>query len=324
MPERSVPKNSPEERRRGSKRRVERRARLTSTLALRVTAGIGVAVGLLTLATYLQGYNRQPANNPNNTAAWVEGYNSSFRRNPNDASAYAVQIANMAADAFCEDLGCDPNEFRNRIEFQNNEVYRKTYEEGSACKTRLSSYKVAYTNSQNRIYANLDELVYADPSKTRIREDAAQQIFEMSVHEKHHARTKRVPHVAPKVTTKDLIADKGVLSFYVDTQDSKPGQVCERIIRVGLDEAIVQDSTIRVLFKRNIKPAINAYPEHVKVYRDKLIGLFRGDHREPLLIQQSSRPPELSRRVGELLGYASVDQYRYGELHLFNLFDPLT
>lgn len=227
----------------------------------------------------------------------------------------AGQIGDLAVKYFFKEMDYDLDRYNGRLYFVRNSDYEKKKQEITGCiETDTAEDEYAFTgvSSQDMVFNLSSHLVYTD-SKL-ISANHAQQLFSDVLHELHHA----APPVLQEIDTPAPEKWRGLTFLEPKLEKSQANNVCYRVERGPLEEAIVTDSTNFMLERLGLtnmvgKPAED-YRMWVKRYREGIVDkLFGGDHKPLLRLHQQTRQNAFFSLIGEKLRAPSNQRAEAGE-----------
>jgi hypothetical protein len=219
---------------------------------------------------------------------------SEILKNPTAFKEIAPRVGSLAIQYFCKEMGYDPKSYEGKIRYLWDDEYKKVKAEEEGCvdytveEADIGSINIV----RNDIAMNL----------TTIRKMSgptpALALFASLIHELHHATAPVLPSPVPEIKF------KGVLVLQPNPTQNRGNLTCFNALFNGLEEAIVEDSTTRMLQKLNITRNLDEdYARWAKNYRWEVVDkLFSGDHRALLRLHQQSKIEDLLLQVGQKLG----------------------
>lgn len=235
--------------------------------------------------------------------------------NPSNFQELAPQIGKLAVAFFCSEMGYEPSWFDGKIWYMWSDKFIKTKEEESGCiKTNTKDDAFGFVLvEKDWLGINLSTHAYNTITK-QPSQFAAISLFGSLIHEMHHLYSPLVDDPGERG-----VKIKGIGKLKPNPKESKKDLVCYGASRISLEEAIVEESTQRMVAKLGIGTSPMEYTHLVVGYRRVLDALFNGDNRPILRLHQQSKPNEIFELVGIRSGAKSKeDAKRMGEDYLTN------
>lgn len=295
-----------------------------SNIAKYTGMGILAAVGLVVAGYFIFGSLNSTSSNETDLAKYFPAnrpFAESLRtldikleNGSLDLVNVSSAVAYMADKAVCEDLGCNPKEYRGQIELLKHEEYANKYFEASkACGDEdVSSLEgsdiFGHTLRESPMpIFDLTSISHIGGGKRRSNQ--ASGFYKLAIHERLHARAKIVKpeneQVLDPVTKKmrKVVVRRGVRKYFQVDEKSVQGSVCLTSTNIdgNFEEAIVDDQTDRLIKKTlpEVRFSGNQYAPLVDAYRRRVLPLFKGDHRAILNLHQESNPDAVYDLIGE-------------------------
>ncbi|TSC86369.1 MAG: hypothetical protein G01um10147_892 [Microgenomates group bacterium Gr01-1014_7] len=248
----------------------------------------------------------------------LQNLNQEVFRNPQSFKEIAPRIGNLAVAYFCSEMGYDPKEFEGRIKYLWSDDHKRIRLEESSCiiqNTPDDQYGGIMLD-KDWLGVNLTTILYGFPHEGKPRGTAAITLFSTLIHELHHLKA---PLLDDPEINEPGVKIRGVGRLRPVPGNSKTDLVCYEAVRKSLEEAIVEESTDRMVSKIGIgRSPIEDYSRWVSNYRRSILNpLFNGDNKPLLRLHQQSKPKELFELVGIKLGATKqTDARKMGEDYL--------
>lgn len=247
--------------------------------------------------------------------------NQEVDQNPHNFKEIAPKVGAIAIEYFCTQLGYDPKSYAGKIRYEWNDEYQKLGEAESGCIVRQN-----YDDEYGRVYAdsdyltvNLEKILYHDIKAKITQPYAVLALFATLIHELHHLTSPALPDT---ISNDPQAKIRGLGLLKPSPQFAKPGWTCYDVNRFQLEEAIVQDSTDRMVFETFgfSMELTQDYSQWVQRYRMGVIDRFFGGNNKPLLrLHLQSKPTEFFSLVGQKLGFPTDQAAKEGESYLVRL-----
>ena len=239
----------------------------------------------------------------------LRNFDEEIMKNPNRFREFAPKIGDLAAAYFSNQMGYDKARYLGKMHFLSEDEFRERVTNNPDCidvnsdDTALASI---FIESQD-INFNLTRILAKSIPKSG-QGHPATGLFSVTIHELHH-------HSAPVLSfNNNPYKLKGALFL----QPNQAGYSCPEGVRLELEEAIVQDSTERMLNKLGLsmRPS-EQYIKWVNLYKENIINkLFEGDHKQLLRLHQETKQDEFFTLVGLKLGSPSAQARQAGEEYI--------
>lgn len=235
--------------------------------------------------------------------------------NPQQFPELAPEIGQLALDYFNKEMGYGPEKYTGQIHYLWREDFEKKRREAvSGC------IEVDVRKEEEGFVVPGSQEIVLDLTSALKTGNPAIITFMSTLHELHHA-------IPPMINLYDDEGNydtiNGVLVLVPSTDNSKPGLVCHQNMNGMLEEAIVQDSTNRMLKKMRIKlgssPQYDLWEERYK--KGIIDRLFKGDHKPLLELQQASQLDEFTSLIGKKLGASPEKAFSAGKNYLVDVFE---
>lgn len=234
---------------------------------------------------------------------------------------YFPKIADLATAFFSRQMGYDRKRFEDSIFFLNENEFSTIAYDKSCDDIPSPAVGASTPINEEKIYIR----------KKRISEAKSPLLttFSYILHELHHVSAPLEKYNPPIQVTgldKPVSYKRGLLAAILrDDEKNTSEKECLDLYtyRINLDEAVVQDSTDRLLLLLGIAMS-HDYKEWVSLYRDNVLNRFyNGDNKELLSYQQKTQSSFFFQSVGEKLGVKEPhEQIDAGDNFLKNLFNP--
>lgn len=289
---------------------------------------IVAASGTILYGLYLQ--RSETGDKPLNEQ--LQDLDSKARENPGSFEEIAKKTVTLAINAFSGEYGYNAQEFKDRFSLERIRDFNSVFERERSC---LDEYRPAqgsaYNNaSTNDIHISLDAYQYWDLGTRTLRLQPATLLFQGAVHELHHLKAPLLKLEPPRRLP---VSDKGdfvIVAFVKGVNALSPvpelnysGRKCFRKLGMFMEEAVVEDATLRIMGKYRIQssdPSI--YGVFVEKYRSAVIDrLFAGDHLPLLKLQQESRRNDFFAEIGRRIDPSNPDSLTSGENYMLSILD---
>ncbi len=311
-----------------SKRERKRQAKITRRrlfgLSLVAVIGLPLAAAIYANRAAFLGQRKEEefTGEADQTKAYLKKWEDEVKGLPELPEEYFPKIADLATAFFSRQMGYDKERFKNNIVFQNEDEF-STIAYDKSCNdipspavgasTPIDKEKIAYIRKKRINKANSPLLT----------------AFSYVLHELHHVSApleKYDPPIQIIGLDKPVSYKRGLLAAVLrDGEKNTPEKECIDLYtyRINLEEAVVQDSTDRLLLLLEIAMS-HDYKEWVSLYRDSVLNRFyNGDNKELLSYQQKTQSSSFFQSVGEKLGIKEPhEQIDAGDNYLKSLFNP--
>jgi hypothetical protein len=229
----------------------------------------------------------------------------------------APAIGDIAIQFFCKEMDYDPKNYQGKINYLSDQEYKKAKIENANCIIdKVENDLAGVLVNRSEVNLNLDRILYPIQNQKIAIENPAIGLFGVIIHELFHVTTPLVPD--PEDSS-NLLRGLGILK--PDPIHNKGDLTCHIAFRAQLEEAIVEDATVRLINKVGIGGISPSYESWVNRYRRGVVDRFFNGNNMPLLrLHQKSASIEFFRLIGEKLGVFSPEaQKQAGESYLTTL-----
>lgn len=254
------------------------------------------------------------------------------RENPRSFEEVAKRTVTLAINAFSGEYGYNAQEFKDRFSLEPMRDFNRVLESRRSCQDEYRPAEgSAYTETRtNQIHVALDMYQYLNPANRSLRLQPAALLFQGAVHELHHSQApllklepqRRLP-ISEKGDFAVVTAVKGVNAFSPVPESNYGGRECFRRLGMFMEEAVVEDATLRIMGKYHIQSSDpSVYRVFVDKYRSAVIDrLFLGDHLPLLRLQQQSRRNDFFSEIGRRIDPSNPDFITSGENYMLSILD---
>lgn len=291
----------------------ENQARSFSPLRRRLIIAGGLGLAIIAVATplainYYLHHLDEIEHSPTPTLEHLRQLDSSIKGDAGQLEKLAPVIGEMAINYFCGELGYQRNQFPGTYHYEWQDDYIKNRDAEKYCSNSTDPIdQAAYTNLQaNDTHFNLTRFFH---DGSQISKLSATKLFSLALHEAHHNKAPFLDVNPPQETPDDssklklfITKRRGFVVTSPNTKDKLPGRECYYTGFVPLDEAVVEDSTRRMINKLGFSLK-NSYDKWVDIYRSQIVDrFFNRNYLVPLRMHQRSDEVGFFSEIGRQLG----------------------
>lgn len=269
--------------------------------------------------------------------SWLGNLDGVIYQNPVLFEGLVPQIGARAIDYFCKEMGYNPRRYDGKLFFHWDEEYQAVLAQNSGCIKgepygHFRSGGVVQFGSE-AMHFNLTSLLFVDPLVKSIDHNAATTLFFAVTHEAHHATPPTITLPTPDrfidrelMQAVEMTRKKGLTSLVVVNPDGPTSDQCTQLYGTVAEEAVVEDSNLRMAQRLWLEPFSEGNMVHraVRIYRDKVLNRWFPNHYRMLLdLQQQTKEQEFFALIGQKLGAGSKDAYDVGYNYLAQSFMPV-
>lgn len=250
--------------------------------------------------------------------AQLSTLNREVVRNPKSFKEVAPKAANLALEYFLKEMDYDASRYSGQLHFLWDDEFKDKINSDKDCidtEDHEDVGAVQHTQSYD-IDFNLTRLLNVGLTNVNILNSGPIfELFKASIHELHHA----VPPILEVQANGQNLVLKGVMVLKPKTETPSGGYICAQSIRHELEEALIQESTNRMIEKLGLS-APDVYSRLANLYKNGVINnLFNGDNKPLLQLHQQTKQNEFFALIGEKIGASIAERSRAGEDYLIRI-----
>jgi len=270
------------------------RRRTIKLIAGGVIAGTGLAVGYQTgIFESFFGRVEESSGEVNQTKNLLFRWDGELKLNPKERENYFRRTKDLAITFFSRQMGYDPQMFQSRVELTGRKEFFEKFTVFQ-CQQEDETVPGFVSVLDDKAFINKDDKGFSQESDNLKRFFAVitHELFHLAPPKKHHAEPISVLKISKPVTY-----EKGLTAYSLP----EPGSQCLTIYRTFFEEAVVDDATSRLTLSLGFTVP-TGHEELNQRYRQGVLSLYAGNHRELLGYQQRSDAEGFFRSVGEKIG----------------------
>lgn len=212
-------------------------------------------------------------------------------RNSQLREKYLNQTKDLAIIYFSRQMGYDPQGFKDRVDLVSRGDFVNKFA-AAQCEEPEKNVAGFFNPLEDKTYVNKNDPGFMQSSHNLKR------LFIVITHELFHLAPPKKQYSEPiqalKVP-KPVVSQKGLASYSLSERNPQ----CLATFGTFLEEAVVQDATSRLTFLLGFEIPGAEHRRLTRAYRERVLVLYGGNHRELLAYQQKSDSEGFFRSVGE-------------------------